>query len=442
MIDTTGGAVPTDLIKTLWVNGQPVPARIEFASTQRYDVEQVVITKGHGQAKPAKPVKGPRPAKGVRPAKTAKSAKNASRVKSGKRAASAKSAAEEQPPADDEPAAGDEPAGGDEMAVSAEPRRGRDRNAAKQTTISFVISGQLKPGLNWLAFPADLQNVYGMRMAVPAGLGWSVPLPKLDFSGKLDAIVWAEPLSRLNGPGLVRRGQLTAPPADATVLARFSDGLPAVARVGNVTFATSDQSRDWSRWIEDAVRIDWAITKENHPTYGDSLGMHNANHASGDPVQADGAQVAASLLRHPQAGTRPEILAVDRSAVPAAADGGAVLRLVPVAAPRLLSYQFRNWLGMLLDEGRVTVPANVALVVLAAPSGDPSPLTTHLRADRWLRAALLDNDGASVRDYLEARWTPFRRLRCCWRPATASSATCPRRSPVRRITIRGISCGA
>ena len=40
LIDTTGGAVPTDLIKTIWVNGQPVPARIEFVSTQRYGLEQ------------------------------------------------------------------------------------------------------------------------------------------------------------------------------------------------------------------------------------------------------------------------------------------------------------------------------------------------------------------------------------------------------------------
>ena len=36
VIDTTGRDVPTDLIKTLWVNGQPVGQRIEFFSTQRH----------------------------------------------------------------------------------------------------------------------------------------------------------------------------------------------------------------------------------------------------------------------------------------------------------------------------------------------------------------------------------------------------------------------
>ena len=61
MIDTTGGAVPTDLIKTLWVNGQPVPARIEFASTQRYgldggaaEAKQQRTPKRGGQAKSGK----------------------------------------------------------------------------------------------------------------------------------------------------------------------------------------------------------------------------------------------------------------------------------------------------------------------------------------------------------------------------------------------------
>lgn len=307
VIDTTGGVVPTDLIKTIWVNDQPVPARIEFASTQRYDLDR-----------------------------------------------------------------------------------------GKQTTISFVLSGKLKAGVNWLAFPADLQNLYGMRMAVPAGFGWTVPLPKLDFSGRLDAVVWARSLSRLGGSGLVRRGQLVTPPAGAAVLARFSDGVPAVARVGNVTFATSDQSRDWSRWIDEAVRIDWAATTDGFQRDQEKLdpfNLHNVTHASGDPVQADGAQVAASLLRG-----RSDILGVSP-----AADGGSVVRLVPAPAPRLLSYQLRNWTGMVLAEGRLAVPAKSERVVVPAPTGDPSPLTTHLRADRWLRAALLDNGGACVRDYLEAR---------------------------------------
>lgn len=338
LIDTTGGAVPTDLIKTIWVNGQPVPARIEFVSTQRYGLE------------------------GGEQTKSPKQTKNPKQTTSSKRG----------------PAI-----------------RGEDRTAAKQTTISFLLSGRLKPGLNWLAFPADLQNLYGMRMAVPAGLGWTVPLPKLDFSGRLDAVAWAPPLSRLDGAGLMRRGQLVTPPAGATVLARFSDGVPAVARVGSVTFATSDQSRDWSRWIEEAVRIDWAATKQSlrTPEILNPFNLHNMNHASGDPVQADGAQVAASLLR----GT-PEIL----GATPVA-DGGAVVRLAPATAPRLLSYQLRNWMGMVLAEGRLAVPAKAERVVVPAPAGDPSPLTTRLRADRWLRAALLDNGGASVRDYLEAR---------------------------------------
>ena len=218
-------------------------------------------------------------------------------------------AASDEPNAGDEPATGDEPASGDEAAngdeptVGVGPAGGADKPAAKQTTISFILSGRLKPGLNWLAFPADLQNVYGLRIAVPAGLGWTVPLPKLDFSGQLDAVAWEQPLGRLDGAGLVRRGQLVAPPAGATVLARFSDGAAAVARVGNITFATSDQSRDWSQWIEEAVRIDWTATKpsEYKAAYGDPFGMHKVNRGSGDPVQADGAQVAASLLCHPQA---------------------------------------------------------------------------------------------------------------------------------------------
>ena len=208
-------------------------------------------------------------------------------------------------------------------------------------------------------------------------------------------------LSRLGGAGLVRRGQLVAPPAGATVLARFSDGLPAVARVGNITFATSDQSRDWSRWIEEAVRIDWAATKdESGSTYGDPFGMQDANHASGDPVQADGAQIAASLLRQPQASTPPQIHPPLTSGRRWRRGGAAGCR---PTEPRLLSYQLRNWMGMLLAEGRLAVPANAEHVVVPAPTGDPSPLTTHLRADRWLRAALLDDDGAVVRDYLEAR---------------------------------------
>ena len=75
--------------------------------------------------------------------------------------------------------------------------------------------------------------------------------------------------SRLDGAGLVRRGQLVAPPLGATVLARFSDGVPAVARVGNITFATSDQSRDWSPWIQEEMRIDWATTKDSSKNKGD-----------------------------------------------------------------------------------------------------------------------------------------------------------------------------
>jgi hypothetical protein len=372
VIDTTGGAVPTDLIKTIWVNGQPVPARIEFVSTQRYDLE------GGEQTKSAKPTT------------SAKKTTSAKPTKSGKRTKSGKPATGDAPAASEAPATGDEPPTIDEPTI-----RGKDRTAAKQTTISFVVSGRLKPGLNWLAFPADLQNVYGLRMAVPAGLGWTVPLPKLDFSGRLDAVAWAQPLSRLDGAGLVRRGQLVTPPAGATVLARFSDGVPAVARVGSVTFATSDQSRDWSPWIEEAVRIDWAATKQSlrTPEILNPFNLHNMNHASGDPVQADGTQVAASLLR----GT-PEIL----GATPAA-DGGAVVRLAPATAPRLLSYQLRNWMGMVLAEGRLAVPAQAERVVVPAPAGDPSPLTTRLRADRWLRAALLQSGGASVCDYLETR---------------------------------------
>ena len=58
---------------------------------------------------------------------------------------------------------------------------------------------------------------------------------------------------------------------------------------------------------------------------------------------------------------------------------------------------------MVLAEGRLAVPAKTECVVVPAPAGDPSPLTTHLRADRWLRAALLDHGGAMVRDYLETR---------------------------------------
>jgi hypothetical protein len=196
---------------------------------------------------------------------------------------------------------------------------------------------------------------------------------------------------------------VVTPPAGATVLARFSDGVPAVARVGSITFATSDQSRDWSQWIEEEVRIDWMMAKQAKADYGDPFGLHKVNHAAGDPVQADGAQIAASLLRG-----APEIL----GAAPAA-DGGAVVRLAPARQPRLLSYQLRNWMGMVLAEGRLAVPAQAERVVVPAPGyprpasgcpgGDPSPLSTHLRADRWLRAALLQGSGAAVRDYLETR---------------------------------------
>jgi uncharacterized membrane protein len=303
VIDTTGGAVPTDLIKTLWVNGQPVLERIEFVSTQRYELES------DGQ--------------------------------------------------------------------STQRKRTKDNKLA---TISFILSGKLKAGLNWLAFPADLQNVYGMRMAVPAGMGWTLPLPRLDLSGQLDAVAWAPPLSRLDGAGLFQRGPLVTPPAEASVLARFSDGVPAVARVGNITFATSNQSRDWSQWIEEAIRIDWTAVKPDgtgHVGGGsrflDPSNLKNVTHCYADPVQADGAQVSASLLRG-----APAILGAE-----ATADGGAALRLAPSSAPRVLSYQLRNWMGMVMSEGRLAVPAKADSVAVPAPAGDLSPLTTRLRGDRW-----------------------------------------------------------
>ncbi|MCX7011056.1 MAG: hypothetical protein NTW86_00565 [Candidatus Sumerlaeota bacterium] len=305
VIDTTGDAVPNDLIKNVWVNGQRVAARIEFASTQRYELDR-----------------------------------------------------------------------------------------GKQTTISFILSGRLKAGCNWLAFPVDFQEHYRLRLAAPSEGGrWLVPLPKLDFSGNLDAVVWSEPLGRLNGGGLVRRGQTVTPPAGATVLARFSDGVPAVARVGSITFATSDQSRDWSRWIEEAVRYDWVVLKNGGIHDGPGMQLKSRNHASGDPAPADGAQVAASLLRG-----APAILGAEPGA-----DGGAVALLAPAKEPRLLSYQYRNWMGMVLSEGRLAVPAGATRVAAPAPEFDPSPMTTRLRGDHWLRVALLDGDGAAVSDYLEAR---------------------------------------
>ena len=387
LINTTGSAVPTDLIKTVWVNGQPVAARIEFVSTQRYGLEQ------------------DEPTKGPKPPKTAKAAKTSKRAKSGKHAKVGSPSASDEPKAEEQPSTSGEAATGDEPTISAAPIRGKDRGIAKQTTISFVLSGHLRPGLNWLAFPADLQNLYGMRMAVPAGLGWSVPLPKLEFSGQLDAMDWAQPLSRLSGGGLVHRGKLITPPVGAAVLARFSDGSPAVARIGSITFATSDQSRDWQQWIEEEVRIDWAATKERgkSPDILDPSNLQNVNHASGDPVQADGAQVVATLLH-----STPQILRAGPCGHPRPAsgcpgDGGAVVYLAPANTPRILSYQLRNWMGMLLAEGRLAVPSQAQQVVVPAPAGDPSPLTTGLRGNRWLRAALLDDGGAVVCDYLETR---------------------------------------
>ena len=399
VIDTTGGAVPTDLVKTIWVNGQPVQARIEFASTQRYSAE------GGEEAMGSQPVKGVKQAKTVKPPKTDKKPRPGKKPKEGKKhTKGAEAGAGGEPAAGEKTTTGEDVMADDETAAALQPTvRGPNKSAAKQTTICFILSGRLKPGINWLAFPTDLQNVYGMRMAVPAGMGWTVPLPKLDFSGELDAVTWEPPFRRLDGAGLMRRGQLAAPPAGAVVLARFSDGAPAVARVGSITFATSDQSRDWSQWIEEEVRIDWTRAKEYKAAYGDPFGVQNVNHAAGNPVEADGAQVAASLLRG-----APEILAAEPAGCPRPASGcpsggSAVVALAPASEPRLLSYQLRNWEGMLLAEGRLAVPANAQRVTVPAPAGDPSPLTTRLRADRWLRVALLNSNGAAVRDYLETR---------------------------------------
>ena len=322
LIDTTGKAVPTDLVKTIWVNGKPVDGFGEFAATDRYESER-----------------------------------------------------------------------------------------GKATIISFIIAGLLKPGTNWLAFPADFQGVYGLRMPVPAGLGWTLPLPKLDFSGTVDRVAWAEPYTRLNGLNLVRRGALVVPPKDAAVLARFSDGAPAVARIDTIVFATADFSADWARYIE-KLRLDWATTSDGKNSLS-PFNMWPSNHIFTDAQQPDPAQIPATLLLdRPMPGgvdSRGYILPDDRLPVILGASFDPATRrttitLKPDKLPRLIGYRIRNWMGMLLAEGTVPVPAKAASVALPAPAGDPSPISTELKREWFVRVALLPSpERLAVLDYLEAR---------------------------------------
>jgi len=273
----------------------------------------------------------------------------------------------------------------------------------KTTLVNFVLTGLLRPGINWIAFPVDMQNVHGLRMAAPSGLSWQVPLPKLDFSGTVDRLTWQGELARLNAPDMVARGRLLVPPSGATILARFSDGIPAVARYKNITFATGDLSLDWTRFIDTAVRHDWASTRRDKDgpgvpekfsvrTQPDTFNLGTTLRTYTEAQQVDGAQVPATLLRG-----ESRLLAVQFSQ----ATGGLDVQLQAAPHPRWLGYRVRNWMGMLLDEGRVAVPTGATRVQIAASPADPSPMTTRLKDEWFVRLALLEEHGAQVTDYLE-----------------------------------------
>ena len=204
-------------------------------------------------------------------------------------------------------------------------------------------------------------------MAVPAGLGWTVPLPKLDFSGRLDA--WPGP-RRL--AGLAARA---GAPRAIGHAAGWSDGAGAVQRRGARRRPRGQRHLCHQRPVARLVAVD-------RRGGADRLGGNQDGKVRRNPrsVQHGECRTTPRAIRcrrmgpgcRQPAARQPAIPPGPRSSPPSRPPTGARwCGWLRPSEPRLLSYQLRNWMGMLLAEGRLAVPASAERVVVPAPTAIP-----------------------------------------------------------------------